>query len=212
MGTAASPRCFVLAGPSGVGKGTVIARLCQELPGVFGFSVSHTTRAPRPGECDGREYHFVTTEQFQKDRSAGRFLETATVHGQWYGTSWEAIERVRRTGRICILDIDVQGVRSVRAAGLPALVVFLMPPSMAELERRLRGRGTEDEARIQCRLKTAAQEVSVAREEPTLFDAIIENHCLEETCLRIRTLLVTDIAQVRDLADTRPHRADRPSE
>jgi guanylate kinase len=196
MVAAASPRCFVLAGPSGVGKGTVIARLCQELPGVFGFSVSHTTRSPRTDERDGREYHFVTEEQFQKDRAAGRFLETATVHGQWYGTSWEAIERVRRTGRICVLDIDVQGVRSVRRAELPALVVFLMPPSMNELERRLRGRGTEDDSKIRRRLETAAQELVVAREEPTLFDAVIENDSLEETCSRIRALLDADIARV----------------
>jgi len=198
---AAAPRCLVLAGPSGVGKGTVLARLSQVLPDVFGFSVSHTTRAPRPGECDGREYHFVTEEEFQRARAEGRFLETASVHGQLYGTSWEAIERVRRTGRICVLDIDVQGVRSIRAAKLPALVVFLRPPSMAELERRLRGRGTEDEAKIQRRLETPAEELRIAHEEPSLFDAIIENQDLEETCAQLRKLLDEDVQALRGVRE-----------
>jgi guanylate kinase len=131
-----------VCGPSGVGKSTLIARLRAEYPDDFGFSVSHTTRAPRPGEEDGVAYFFTSKPDMEAGIAAGRFLEHANVHGNLYGTSYAAIERVSAAGRVCILDIDVQGVASCRRAGFPiGKYVFVAPPDTAVLETRLRGRG-----------------------------------------------------------------------
>jgi guanylate kinase len=131
-----------VCGPSGVGKSTLIARLRAEYPDDFGFSVSHTTRAPRPGEEDGVAYFFTSKPEMEAGIAAGRFLEHAHVHGNLYGTSFDAIERVARAGRVCILDIDVQGVASCRRAGFPiGKYIFVAPPDTAVLETRLRGRG-----------------------------------------------------------------------
>lgn len=102
------PICLVVAGPSGVGKGTLIDKLLKEHPNLFGFSVSHTTRAPRPGEVDGKSYHFTTVPEMEAGIAKGLFLEHASVHGNFYGTSFEAVNRVSQAGKICILDIDVQ--------------------------------------------------------------------------------------------------------
>ena len=122
---------LVLCGPSGVGKSTLIKRLKEDFPGAFGFSVSHTTRSPRAGEVDGKDYNFVTDKAvMEADIAAGKFLESANVHGNFYGTSWAAIESVKAAGQICILDIDVQGVASCRKAGFPVgFYVFIAPPS-----------------------------------------------------------------------------------
>ena len=166
------PTChnaLVICGPSGVGKGTLIERLKQDYPHAFGFSVSHTTRGPRPGEEDGVHYHFVTVGQMEADIEAGKFLEYANVHGNFYGTSIAAVESVKKTGKICILDIDVQGARQCRQAQLPGAYVFVSPPSFEALEQRLRGRGTEAEDKIQKRLANARGEMD-ARSEAGLFD------------------------------------------
>ena len=187
------PRIFVVCGPSGVGKGTIIARLVHRFPHLFAHSVSHTTRPPRAGERDGVDYHFTTVEEMQRQVAAGKFVEHAIVHGNWYGTSLAALEQVRQSGRIGVLDIDVQGARSVRAANLPALVVFIAPPSVEELERRLRGRGTEDEAAVRKRLQTAAAEMEALRSEPHLFDAVVINQDLEEAVTQVQRLLQEDI-------------------
>lgn len=168
----AGPRPLVICGPSGVGKGSLIGKLMAEHGGRCGFSVSHTTRAPRPGEVDGVHYHFVSKEAMLADVAAGArgrgrpprrsadatpvpsrphlppglFLEHAHVHGNVYGTSLAAVRRVREQGKVCVLDIDVQGARSVKRAALGAAFVFIAPPSMGALEERLRGRGTETDA------------------------------------------------------------------
>jgi guanylate kinase len=163
------PNALVICGPSGVGKGTLIERLKQEYPHAVGFSVSHTTRGARPGEEDGVHYHFVTVGQMEADIEAGKFLEYANVHGNFYGTSIAAVESVKKTGKICILDIDVQGARQCRQAQLPGTYVFVSPPSFEELEQRLRGRGTEAEDKIRKRLANARGEMD-ARSEAGLFD------------------------------------------
>jgi guanylate kinase len=173
------PNAVVIAGPSGVGKGTLIERLRNEFPALFGFSVSHTTRPPRAGEQDGVHYHFTTVPEIQREIKAGRFIEHAEVHGKYYGTSVAAVGAVRDQGRICILDIDVQGCRLVREKGLPAKFFFIAPPSMDELEHRLRGRGTEDETAILKRLANAKGEIE-AKDEPGLFDVIIVNDNLDK--------------------------------
>jgi guanylate kinase len=168
------PNALVICGPSGVGKGTLIERLKQQYPHAFGFSVSHTTRGPRTGEVDGMHYHFVTVGQMEAEIEAGKFLEYANVHGNFYGTSIAAVESVKKTGKICILDIDVQGARQCRQAQLPGTYVFVSPPSFAALEQRLRGRGTEAEDKILKRLANARGEMD-ARSEAGLFDQQVRN-------------------------------------
>ena len=163
------PSALVIAGPSGVGKGTLIEMLKQEYPEAFGFSVSHTTRQPRGVEQNDVHYHFVTVDEFKADIEAGKFLEYAEVFGNFYGTSSAAVERVKKQHKICILDIDVQGCRLCRKAKLPGTYVFVSPPSFEELEKRLRGRGTETEEKVVKRLAAARGEVE-ARNEPGLFD------------------------------------------
>lgn len=168
--------CLVVCGPSGVGKGTLIAELQRRLPGAFGFAVSHTTRQPREGEVDGREYHFVAREHMLELVEAGEFLEHAHVHSNIYGTSRKAVRKVLGDGKICILDIDVQGCCTLRDNdALPgAKFLFIQPPSKEELETRLRGRGTETEDKIQLRLKNATAELEAAS-RPNLFDKVVVN-------------------------------------
>jgi guanylate kinase len=180
---------IVIAGPSGVGKGTLIARLRADFPAAFGFSVSHTTRAPRAGEEDGVHYHFTTREAMSAAIGKGEFLESADVHGNMYGTTFAAVSSVAAQGRACILDIDVQGVASCRRAGFAvAAYLFIAPPSAAALEARLRGRGTETEDKIQKRLGAAAGEISAATAMP--WDAWVLNDDLEQAYAQVRKTLV----------------------
>lgn len=155
------PAPMVVCGPSGVGKSVLIKKLLEVFPGRFGFSVSHTTRGPRPGEEDGVAYHFTDMDTMRREVEEGKFIEHAQVHGNMYGTSREAVEAVRRSGQICILDIDVQGAKSIHEQGLwsGTRFIFINPPSHEELERRLRGRGTETEDKIQKRLANAMGEI-----------------------------------------------------
>lgn len=192
MPTDAGPRAVVIAGPSGVGKGTLIQRLRDEFPTRFGFSVSHTTRAPRDGEKDGVHYHFATVEDMKAGIAAGKFIEHAEVHGRFYGTSVRAVEDVRSAGRICIIEIDVQGCRLVREKELPAKFLFLAPPSYEELEKRLRGRGTEDEDSIVKRLGNAKAEID-AKDEPGLFDCIIVNDGLDKAYEELKASLAEEL-------------------
>eukprot|EP00898_Chlorokybus_atmophyticus_P008692 jgi/Chlat1/8824/Chrsp91S08160 len=187
-GGAGVPKPLVLCGPSGVGKGTLINKLMAEYPNNFGFSVSHTTRAPRGGEHDGVHYHFTTADEFRAGVGRGDFLEHAEVHGNYYGTSLAAVEDVRRRNRVCVLDIDVQGASQVRKSSLDAVFVFVAPPSREQLEERLRGRGTETEEAIQKRLRNAAQELERST-EPGLFDYVLVNDDLERTYAQLKILL-----------------------
>jgi guanylate kinase len=138
-------RLVVLTGPSGVGKGTVVTELRRMLPDLW-ISVSATTRAPRPGEVDGASYHFWTEDRFTRAVAEGGFLEWAQFAGNRYGTPREPVEARLAAGESVLLEIELQGARQVRAAMPEALTVFLTPPSSADLEARLRGRGTEDVA------------------------------------------------------------------
>eukprot|EP00177_Eucheuma_denticulatum_P008559 GFKZ01015584.1.p1 GENE.GFKZ01015584.1~~GFKZ01015584.1.p1 ORF type:complete len:199 (+),score=54.38 GFKZ01015584.1:360-956(+) len=189
---AIGPSAVVIAGPSGVGKGTLIEKLRSEFPKLFGFSVSHTSRAPRPGEQDGVHYHFTSAEQILSDVAAGKFIEHAEVHGRHYGTSVSAVECVKKQGRICILDIDVQGCRAARKKELVAKYVFIAPPSMEELEKRLRGRGTEKEEMVVMRLANAKREME-AMEEVGLFDKVVVNDELNRAYEEIKDILKEDI-------------------
>lgn len=128
----------------------------------FGFSVSHTTRDPRPGEVDGQHYHFSSVETMKRDIDAGLFIETAHVHGNYYGTSRAAVEDVQKEGKICILDIDVQGVQKVKQSSLRPKYLWVEAPNFEVLEQRLRSRGTETEEKIQRRLGNAKAELAYA--------------------------------------------------
>ncbi|CAM9447698.1 unnamed protein product, partial [Choristocarpus tenellus] len=155
----------VIAGPSGVGKGTIIRRLMELFPNKFAFSCSHTTRSRREGEEDGVHYHFATRESMQEAIDKGEFIEHAEVHGNLYGTSVAAVEELSGNGKICVLDIDVQGVQAVKKANLEPYYVFVTPPSMEVLEQRLRDRGTEDKESVIRRLGKAKEEMDYGNSE-----------------------------------------------
>lgn len=169
----------VLSGPSGVGKGTIHRRLRQVRDDLT-VSVSATTRQPRPGEVDGVDYHFVTPERFAQMIADGAFLEHAAYAGNSYGTPRNAVEAALVAGQIVVLDIEVQGAVQVRAAMPDALLVMLLPPSLDELERRLRNRGTEDNAAVRRRLERAVEELTMRE----VFDVTVVNddvdRCVDE--------------------------------
>ena len=170
----------VISGPAGVGKGTLIKKLMDSHPGKFGFSVSHTTRDPRPGEVDGVHYHFVTREKFESMIKNGEFLEHADVQGKMYGTSKAAVDKVRRSGAVCILEVDVKGAERLKSANFSCYFIFVRPPSFEVLRERMLKRGAESEDKIQTRLQTARQELDfIAEKGRTVYDKIMENDSLE---------------------------------
>ena len=162
---------LVVSGPSGVGKSTVIHKL-MEIRGKMEFSVSATTRAPRPGEEEGREYFFVSREEFEEMVKRGELLEHAEFVGNCYGTPKSQVLRRLEEGITVVLDIEVQGASQVKTLMPEALTVFIAPPSLEVLEKRLRGRGTEDEETIASRLKRAGEELLLA---PTYDYTIIND-------------------------------------
>lgn len=179
---------LVVSAPSGCGKTTVIEQVTADLPSLS-FSVSHTTRQPRPGEVNGREYHFVSQEQFLalRDQQSSGFLEWAEVHGNFYGTSRQEVAQRLRAGADVLLDIDVQGAEQVRCQAEP-VTVFIAPPSLEELEQRLRGRGTESEDSLRRRLAAAAQEILAA----DAYTYLIVNERLEETVQALKSVIIAE--------------------
>ncbi|KAJ2639340.1 guanylate kinase [Coemansia sp. RSA 1694] len=174
----ADKKPLVVFGPSGTGKSTLLKRLFAEYPAEFGFSVSNTTRQPRAGEINGTDYHFLTRDQFIAAIERNEFIEHAEFSGNMYGTTVQAVKDVADSGRMCILDIDVQGVKSVKNTDLGARFVFVAPPSEEELERRLRSRGTDDESSILKRLDAAKSELDYGNQEGSC-DIKIVNDDLE---------------------------------
>jgi guanylate kinase len=168
-------RVFVITGPSGVGKGTLIRTLRERMPELE-LSVSATTRAPRPGERDGVDYHFLTDADFQRRVQAGEFVEHATYSGRRYGTLRSELERRLRDGHPVVLEIEVQGARQVRRTMPEALQIFIAPPSPEALHNRLVGRGTDDAEQVQARLRTAEAELE-ARDE---FARVVVNDRLDD--------------------------------
>ena len=160
---ARSAKLFVVSGPSGVGKGTLVSLLRDKRPHL-GLTVSATTRSPRPGEVDGVAYYFLSDEEFKKRVDAGEFLEWAHVHGHCYGTLKSEVDRLISAGQSVVLEIDVQGGLMVHKQYPSAILVFIKPPSFEELEQRLRGRGTEDEKTISTRLSNASREMEYAND------------------------------------------------
>ena len=160
----------------------------QEYPKLFGFSVSHTTRGPRPGEENGIHYNFVSKAEFEAAIANQEFIEYANVHTNYYGTSIAAVEKVGRAGKVCFLDIDIQGVQSVKKSGIQCKYIFISPPSIEELERRLRSRGTEAEDKILVRLANAAKEMEYGS-TPGNFDTIIVNDDLDKAVEEVKACL-----------------------
>jgi len=178
-GTKVRRRPLVVCGPSGVGKGTLIGMLMKEFRNYFAFSISHTSRGPREGEIDGVHYHFTDVACMQKDITDGKFVEHAQVHSNYYGTSFESVQMIAKAGKVCVLDIDTQGAEKVRATNLNPYFIFIEPPSMEILEKRLRDRKTETEDKIQLRLGNAAKELEYGQKEGN-FHANIVNAELQK--------------------------------
>ena len=174
----------MLSGPSGVGKGTVVRSLRKKRPDIW-LSVSVTTRQPRPGEADGREYHFVGEDAFEAMVSGGELLEWAVFAGHRYGTPREPVARRIAAGVPALLEIDIEGARQVRRAVPDALLVFLAPPSWDELVRRLSGRGTEPPEVIARRLELAASEIEAGKD----FDITLVNTSVKDVCGQLVTLM-----------------------
>lgn len=175
---------LVLSAPSGAGKTTLVRRLLAEFPRLA-FSVSHTTRPPRQGEVDGADYHFLDKTTFEQRRDKGLYLEWAKVHDNFYGSPADPFLAATASGRDMLFDVDVQGARLLRIA-IPALFVFILPPSLAELERRLGGRGTDAPDVIAKRLRNAKREIADAPR----FDALIVNDDLDQAYDRLRALYI----------------------
>jgi len=188
-------KLFVISAPSGAGKTTLLKKVMGGIPGLV-FSISHTTRKPRPGEVDGVDYYFVSRADFQRMITEGLFLEYAEVHDNHYGTSFAAIDQQLKQGLDVILDIDVQGAAIIRSKGQPAAThIFISPPDLVELERRLRGRGTESEATIKVRLKNAATEMNAAGE----YEYLIINDSLEEAANLLSSIILAERARMHRL-------------
>lgn len=180
----ATPRLFVISGPSGAGKGTLLAEFRKQRPDL-GLTVSATTRSPRPGEVDGTSYYFLSDEEFRRRIAAGEFVEWAEVHGHLYGTLVSEVKRLLAKGHSLVLEIDVQGALNVRKVYPDAVLVFIEPPSLQVLEERLRGRGTEDEASIELRLKNARHEMELADQ----YDVRIVNDTVDRAAQELGSVM-----------------------
>jgi len=193
-------RLFIISAPSGAGKTTLLRKI---MPGIdrLTFSVSHTTRAPRPGEKDGVSYFFVDRRTFIEMRRQNDFLEWAEVHGEFYGTSKDAVFSWLEEGVDVILDIDVQGAAIIRNSGLAqAISIFIAPPNLAELEKRLRGRAQDSEQTILLRLQNAKMEMLAINE----YEYLIINNQLEEAARVLESIIFAERARMHRLPSGLP--------
>ena len=192
------PLLIIIAAPSGGGKSTVLKRVFDEVPDLL-FSISHTTRGPRPGEESGREYFFVDPPAFRDLIGKGAFLEWAEVHGRLYGTARAELDRARAAGKDLVLDIDVQGAAQIVKAHPGSLSIFLKPPSEEVLRERLRGRGSESEESVTVRLYNATGEIQRASE----FRYVVVNDRLDATVETVKRL-IEEARAARDGSPLRP--------
>lgn len=190
-------RPVVLSGPSGGGKSTIITKAMHSFPNSFALSVSHTTRKPRPGEVNGVHYWFSDKETIEKMIANGEFLEYATFGGNIYGTTKKAVEDVQKTGRICILDVELQGVRNIKKCDLNAKYVLIRAPTLLILEERLRQRKTETEDSLKKRLKHAEEDLNAVAADPNLFDFIIVNDDLERAYNEFLSIIDEEMKKVK---------------
>ncbi|WP_414564303.1 MULTISPECIES: guanylate kinase [unclassified Anabaena] len=177
-------RLIILTGPSGVGKGTLMQALLKRHPELY-YSVSVTTRSPRPGETDGKNYYFISRSKFEQLIAQGEFLEWAEFAGNYYGTPREAVLNQVQSGKLVVLEIELEGARQIRASFPAALSIFILPPSLNELEQRIRGRAQDSEEAIARRLYRAQEEIQAVDE----FDVKIVNDDLEKALNAIEATL-----------------------
>ncbi len=179
---------FILSAPSGAGKTTILKKVMEQVPHLS-FSVSHTTRLPRNGEENGVDYHFVSVDEFLLMQEQDLFLEWAEVHGNYYGTSRPSVLEQLKLGQDIILDIDIQGAAIIaRDKSVQAVTVFVAPPSLAELENRLRGRGTDSNETIELRLKNVAKEMAAAGE----YEYLVINDNLEDAVSTLQAVIIAE--------------------
>ena len=200
---------IIISAPSGAGKTTICQSLKQRLPDLD-FSVSHTTRPPRKNEQDGVDYHFVSTETFLAMTNRNEFLEWAKIHDHYYGTSRKNIEVTLQQGKDLVLELDVQGVESLRALKYRGVYIFILPPSMEELRKRLTGRGTESENQIEKRLAVGREEISKSH----LYDYVVTNVNVDESVDAILAIIRAeknrigryqpDCPEIRKILDSEP--------
>jgi len=195
-------RVFVITGPSGVGKGTLIRGLMERL-GELELSVSATTRAPRPGERDGVDYHFLTREEFDRKVRDGEFVEHADYAGRSYGTLRSELEKRVRAGKPVVLEIEVQGARQVRESVPAAVQVFIAPPSLHELRTRLIGRGTDDPEGVERRLLVAAQELKAQPE----FAHVVVNDRLQDALEQLTAVVADELEGRATTLEDQPGKA-----
>jgi guanylate kinase len=186
---------LVLSAPSGSGKSTLAQTVMARTAGVS-RAVTCTTRPRRPGEEDGRDYYFLSVDEFERRRAAGEFLEWAAVHGHFYGTWHPEVERLQAQGVDVFLVIDYQGAAALRQQNVGAIFIFILPPSLAELERRLRERNVDDEVALRRRLATAPQEMS----HYPCYDYVIVNDDFEEATRQLQAIIVADRCRVQRLS------------
>lgn len=195
MKQAAKP--LVICGPSGSGKSSIVNKVTEEFPDCFGLSCSHTTRKPREGEIDGVHYYFVAKDEFLDAKERGEFIETAEFAGNMYGTSRGGINRLQMAGQICVLDIEMHGVHQIKKTpGLDPHYVFVKPPSLEELEVRLRARKTETEDSIKKRMERAVEELEYGGKAEN-FDLVITNDNLENATNELREFMIVHIEELK---------------
>jgi guanylate kinase len=203
----AAGRILVVSGPSGAGKSTLIREVRQKVPDL-GYSISHTSRPPRGQEKNGAEYHFVSKEIFQKMIDDGEFVEWAEVYQDLYGTSISSLKSQIAIGRDVIMDIDVQGARNIKDHFKDAILIYVLPPSLEILEKRLRARGTDDEKAIRTRLNKAVREIKNC----VSYDYLLFNDKLEESVEELKSILIAErcrksvrLAKAQTLFNLGPH-------
>jgi guanylate kinase len=184
-----SGKIVVISGPSGVGKTTLYKRLLQDLPEVFSFSVSATTRPARAGETNGKDYYFISRKEFKKRVTAGEFVEWANVYGNLYGTLKAEIIRILETGKNCLLDVDVQGGMSLYEAFPKSVLIFIAPPASDELRRRITERNLDKPEVIEARMKQVDEEMAYIR----YYHHIIVNRDVEDAYLELKKLVLESI-------------------
>ena len=194
-GTRCPGRLIVLSAPSGAGKTTLVHRLLRRVPHLA-HSISMTTRPPRHGERHGRDYYFVTPAAFASQRRRGGLLECARVHGHWYGTPRRAVSRVLASGHDALLSIDVQGARQVRRLAAGSVSIFILPPSLTSLRRRLQQRRTEAPDQIRARLRLARRELRAA---PS-YDYVVVNDEVQRALSQLQAIIVAERCRTRPRA------------
>ncbi|MBW1996341.1 MAG: guanylate kinase [Deltaproteobacteria bacterium] len=180
-------RIYVISGPSGVGKSTILDQVVKRVGGL-GYSVSHTSRKPRKNEVNGEDYHFVSREEFLRMVDEGAFVEWARVYDDYYGTSFREVEDKLDKGLDLVMDLDTQGARSIKERFNESVLIFILPPSMEELERRLWGRGTDGEGVIANRLEKAIKEINSC----IWYDYIVFNRNVDDSVHQVESIITSE--------------------